>query len=70
MIVIIARTGMNPTDTSTLNHVKVDILSRKIHLHGEDGEYLCVDDSDAQQFTNMCTFINETLPEEMIEYVY
>ncbi len=46
------------------------MLSRKVHLHGDDGEYLCVDDSDSQQFTNMCKFINETLPSDMIEYKY
>ena len=46
------------------------MLSRKIHLHGDDGEYMCVDDSDYQEFTNMCKFINESLPSEMIEYMY
>ena len=61
---------MKIQENSTLHHVKVDMLSRKIHLHGDDGEYMCVDDSDYQEFTNMCKFINESLPSEMIEYMY
>ncbi len=61
---------MNIRDDSTLNRVEVDMLSRTIHLHGDDGEYMKVDDSDSDQFTNMCTFINETLPEDMITYTY
>jgi hypothetical protein len=46
------------------------MLSRTIHLHGDDGEYLKVDDSNSDQFTSMCAFINETLPEDMITYTY
>jgi hypothetical protein len=61
---------MNIRPDSTLGKVEVDMLSRIIHIHGDDGEYLRVDDSDSQQFTNMCKFINETLPAEMIEYKY
>jgi len=61
---------MNIRENSTLNRVEVDMLSRIIHLHGDDGEYMRVDDSDSQQFTNMCKFINESLPPEMIEYKY
>jgi len=61
---------MNIRENSTLSHVEVDMLSRKIHLHGDDGEYMCVDDSDSEQFTNMCMFINKTLSEDMITYTY
>jgi hypothetical protein len=50
--------------------VEVDVLSRTIHLHGDDGEYLEVHEPDPQDFTNMCNFINESLNTDMIEYKY
>jgi hypothetical protein len=46
------------------------MLSRTIHLHGDDGEYLEVHEPDSQDFTNMCKFINETLTTDMINYKY
>ena len=61
---------MQITDYSTLNRVEIDMLSRTIHLHGDDGEYIKVEESDAEDFTKMCTFVNQTLPTEMIEYRY
>lgn len=61
---------MNITDYSTLNRVEIDMLSRTIHLHGDDGEYLKVEEKDANDFTRMCTFVNATLPDEMIEYKF
>lgn len=59
---------MNIRDNSTLNRVEVDMLSRIIHLHGDDGEYLKIEEEDSEDFTKMCTFINETLTEDMIKY--
>lgn len=61
---------MNIRDNSTLNRVEVDILSRTIHLHGDDGEYMEVYEPDHTDFTKMCNFINATLSEDMIEYKY
>lgn len=46
------------------------MLSRTIHLHGDDGEYLKLHEPDAQDFTNMCAFINDALTENMITYTY
>jgi hypothetical protein len=64
------RLPMNIRDNSTLNRVEVDMLSRTIHLHGDDGEYLKLHEPDAQDFTNMCAFINDSLTEDMITYTY
>jgi hypothetical protein len=61
---------MNIRSDSTLERVEVDVLSRTIHLHGYDGEYLEVHEPDSQDFTNMCKFINETLTEDRIQYRY
>jgi len=61
---------MNIRDNSTLNRVEVDMLSRIIHLHGDDGEYLKIEESDPDDFTYMCKFINDTLTEDMIKYTY
>ncbi len=61
---------MNIRSDSTLNRVEVDVLSRTIHLHGDDGEYLEVHEPDPQDFTIMCNFINESLTTDMIEYKY
>lgn len=61
---------MNIRDNSTLNRVEVDILSRTIHLHGDDGEYMEVHEPDHTDFTKMCKFINDTLSEDMILYKY
>jgi hypothetical protein len=61
---------MRITDESTLGWVEIDMLSRTIHLHGDDGEYLKVEESDPDDFTKMCSFVNQTLSEDMIEYKY
>jgi hypothetical protein len=61
---------MQITDTSTLNRVEIDMLSRTIHLHGDDGEYLKVEEKDSEDFTKMCNFVNQTLSSDMIEYKY
>ncbi len=61
---------MNITDQSVLHRVEVDMLSRTFHLHGDDGEYLKVEETNPEDFTKMCSFVNATLPPEMIEYRY
>ena len=61
---------MEIRDDSTLARVKVNMLSRVVTLIGDDGEELDVQNNNSEEFTNMCTFINETLTEEMIEYTY
>lgn len=61
---------MNIRDNSTLNRVEVDMLSRTIHLHGDDGEYLKLEEKDPDDFTYMCKFINDTLTGDMIKYTY
>lgn len=58
-----------PADTQ-LAGVKINILNRTIHLYGDGGEELQLIEADAQDFSAMCNFVNETLTEEMIEYVY
>lgn len=59
---------MNIRDNSTLNRVEVDMTSRTIHLHGDDGEYLKIEEDNAEDFTKMCSFINLSLTEDMIKY--
>lgn len=59
---------MNIRENSTLSRVEVDMTSRTIHLHGDDGEYLKIEEEDSEDFTKMCAFINETLTEDMIKY--
>jgi len=61
---------MQITDYSTLGRVEIDMLSRVIHLHGDDGEYLKVEESNPEDFTKMCAFVNQTLTPDMIEYKY
>lgn len=61
---------MNVRSDSSLAKVKVNILSRVVTLVGCDGESLDVENNSAEQFTNMCNFINESLSEDMIEYTY
>jgi hypothetical protein len=46
------------------------MLSRIIHLHGDDGEYMKIEESDPDDFTYMCKFINDTLTNDMIKYTY
>lgn len=55
-----------------LTGVKVDILSRKITLYGDDGEKMELAESNSDDFTRMCNFINETLvnQQDIIEYVF
>jgi len=55
---------------STLNRVKVNMLSRVVTLIGDDGEELDVQNNTSEEFINMCTFINESLEDDMIEYTY
>ena len=58
-----------PADTQ-LAGVKINILNRTIHLYGDGGEELQLIEADALDFSAMCNFVNETLTDEMIEYVY
>ena len=46
------------------------MLSRVVTLIGDDGELIDVENNNSEEFINMCSFINETLSEEMIEYTY
>jgi len=61
---------MEIREDSTLARVKVNMLSRVVTLIGDDGELIDVEDNNSEEFINMCSFINETLSEEMIEYTY
>ncbi len=61
---------MEIRDDSTLARVKVNMLSRVVTLIGDDGEELDVQNNNSEEFTNMCTFINESLEDDMIEYTY
>jgi hypothetical protein len=61
---------MKISDHSTLGRVEIDMLSRTIHLHGDDGEYLKVEEPDPDDFTKMCNFVNQSLSDDMIEYKY
>ncbi len=55
---------------STLQSVKVNMLTRVVTLIGHDGEMMDVENNTADEFTKMCTFINESLADDMIEYTY
>jgi hypothetical protein len=61
---------MDVRPDSSLSKVKVNILTRVVTLVGCDGESLDVENNSAEEFTNMCNFINESLSEDMIEYTY
>ena len=61
---------MEIREDSTLARVKVNMLSRVVTLIGDDGELIDVENNNSEEFINMCSFINETLSEEMIEYTY
>ena len=61
---------MEIREDSTLARVKVNMLSRVATLIGDDGEIIDVENNNSEEFINMCSFINETLSEEMIEYTY
>ena len=61
---------MEIREDSTLAKVKVNMLSRVVTLIGDDGEIIDVENNNSEEFINMCSFINETLSEEMIEYTY
>ena len=61
---------MEIREDSTIARVKVNMLSRVVTLIGDDGEIIDVENNNSEEFINMCTFINETLTEEMIEYTY
>lgn len=63
-------TTMNIRSNSTLNKVKVNMLTREITLYGDDGEELLIENNTSNEFVNMCNFINNSLPDEMIEYTY
>ena len=62
--------AMEIREDSTLAKVKVNMLSRVVTLIGDDGEIIDVENNNSEEFINMCSFINETLSEEMIEYTY
>jgi len=55
---------------STLHSVKVNMLTRVVTLIGHDGETVEVENNTANEFVQMCTFINESLSDDMIEYTY
>jgi hypothetical protein len=55
---------------STLQSVKVNMLTRVVTLIGHDGETVEVENNTANEFVQMCTFINESLTDDMIEYTY
>ena len=55
---------------STLQSVKVNMLTRVVTLIGDDGESVEVENNTANEFVQMCTFINESLSDDMIEYTY
>ena len=55
---------------STLQSVKVNMLTRVVTLIGDDGESVDVENNTANEFVQMCTFINESLTDDMIEYTY
>lgn len=61
---------MNIRSNSTLNKVKVNMLTREVTLYGDDGEELLIENNTSNEFVNMCNFINKSLPDEMIEYTY
>ena len=61
---------MNVRPDSTLHSVKVNMLTRVVTLIGHDGESVDVENNSANEFTKMCTFINESLSDDMIEYTY
>lgn len=53
------------------------MLSRKIDLYGDDGEHVQIAESNGDDFTSMCKFVNETLTKEVqevfkvnVEYVF
>ena len=55
---------------STLQSVKVNMLTRVVTLIGHDGETVEVENNTANEFVQMCTFINDSLSDDMIEYTY
>jgi len=61
---------MDVKPESTLHSVKVNMLTRVVTLIGHDGESVDVENNSANEFTKMCTFINESLSDDMIEYTY
>lgn len=62
--------SINPN--SKLKKVQVNVLTRVVTMHSNNGEILSVENNTADEFVRMCDFINshEDLTEEMIEYVY
>lgn len=46
------------------------MLSRVVTLLGEDGEEITIENNSAKEFISMCNFINESLPDDRIEYTY
>ena len=61
---------MNVRPDSTLHSVTVNMLTRVVTLIGHDGESVEVENNTANEFVQMCTFINESLTDDMIEYTY
>jgi hypothetical protein len=61
---------MDVRPESTLHSVKVNMLTRVVTLIGHDGESVDVENNTANEFVQMCTFINESLSDDMIEYTY
>lgn len=58
-----------PSDTQ-LSNVKINIMNRTISLFGDKGEELQLIEANSDDFTSMCNFVNTTLSDDMIEYVY
>jgi hypothetical protein len=68
---------MNIREDSNLSKVSINMLSRKIDLYGDDGEHVQIAESNGDDFTSMCKFVNETLTKEVqevfkvnVEYVF
>ena len=61
---------MDVRPESTLHSVKVNMLTRVVTLIGHDGESVDDENNTANEFVQMCTFINESLSDDMIEYTY
>lgn len=58
-----------PSDTQ-LSSVTINIMNRTISLYGDKGEELQLIEANSDDFTSMCNFVNQTLDDDMIKYIY
>lgn len=58
-----------PSDTQ-LSSVTINIINRTISLYGDKGEELQLIEANSDDFTSMCNFVNKTLDDDMIKYIY